>query len=336
MVFPFMGTLFTAVLSAALALVMPSAAAYAPVATVFFCAWLGCVGVGLLLPRPHEQEPPSQADYEEHGLGPLMTDAPPAQLYLDLMKRVILNLCYHEQSHQVVLARSVDEGRATPELASRFSMRARVLGEDVSLNTLSMIGLRRLDSLQACISALVAEGIRGDLLEAGCAKGGACIFMRAALRAHRDTERTVFCCDTFADQPPPPSPLRVALVRPLYLGMGWLTARLPLAAHRWLYGRLMRLQRSFPVDEEHVSDDTVSSFIFFLTHTHYLRPQAGARLGSSLAHVKSHFARLGLLDDQVLGAGRGGGGGDRLDVSTVIISLWGERRWSSQGRQPFE
>eukprot|EP00962_Isochrysis_galbana_P024924 scaffold7684_cov119-Isochrysis_galbana.AAC.5 len=122
--------------------------------------------------------------------------------------------------------------------------------------------------------------------------------MRAALRAHRDTERTVFCCDTFADQPPPPSPLRVALVRPLYLGMGWLTARLPLAAHRWLYGRLMRLQRSFPVDEEHVSDDTVSSFIFFLTHTHYLRPQAGARLGSSLAHGGSLLSEWG-------GSGRG-------------------------------
>jgi hypothetical protein len=295
------------VLSAALALAMPSAAAYAPIATIFACAWLGCIGIGLLLPKPREQEPPSQADYEEHGLGPLMPDSPPAQLYLDLMKRVILNLCYHEQSHQVVLARSVDEGRPTPELAGRFLLRARVLGEDVSLNTLSMIGLRRLDSLQACISALVAEGIPGDLLEAGCAKGGACIFMRAALRAHGDTDRTVFCCDTFVDQPAPPSPLRVALVRPLFIATCWLAARLPMSAQRWLYGRLMRRQRSFPVDEEHVTDDTVSSFIFYLTHSHRLRSPAGACAGSSLAHVKSHFARLGLLDDQVRAGGGGGG-----------------------------
>jgi hypothetical protein len=97
-------------------------------------------------------------------------------------------------------------------------------------------------------------------------------------------------------------------------------SRLPLSAHRWLYGRLMRLQRSFPVDIEHATDDRVRSCIFYLTHGHHLRPPAG-RLGSSIAHVRSHFARLGLLDDQVREGAGGRGGGDLEHVRVVAIRL---------------
>ena len=301
---PFLASWASAVIAAALGWALGYASPFThslchPLWLVVGCGWLGCIGVALLLPSRTIQRPPSQADYEEYGLGPLPDGAPPAQLYLDLMKRIILNLCYHEQSHQVVLSRSLEEGRTAPKLARRFSLRSRVLGEDLSLNTLSMVGLRRLDSLQACISALVAEGIQGDLLEAGCAKGGACIFMRAALRAHDDKERRVFCCDTFAEQSLPPSPVRVALVRPLYILLGYVAAHLPLATQRWLYGKLMRLQQSFPVDVANVTDDTVRSFMFYLTHGHHLHPPSGSCVGGSLDHVRSNFARLGLLDDQV-------------------------------------
>ena len=182
------------------------------------------------------------------------------------------------------------------------------------------------DSLQACISALVAEGIEGDLLEAGCAKGGACIFMRAALRAHGDTKRRVYCCDAFAAPPPPPSPLRVALVRPWYVALGAIVYRLPLSSQRWLYAKLMphqtarspqtsgmrpttlprhfqdtSLTQAFPSNVGHASDDTVRSFMFYLTHGHHLRPPGlGACAGGTLPHVRSNFARLGLLDEQVV------------------------------------
>jgi len=300
MSFPVEATL-AASATAALLGVLSAPLISSPICAALVFGWIACIGVALTLAAPPVEPPPSEAEYEAHGLGPLPGGAPPAQLYLDLMKRIVLNLCYHEQSHQVVLSRSPDEGRPAPELARTFSLRARVMGEDVSLNTLSMVGLRRLDSLQACISALVAEGIEGDLLEAGCAKGGACIFMRAALRAHGDTKRRVYCCDAFAAPPPPPSPLRVALVRPWYVALGAVAYRLPLSSQRWLYGKLMPHQTAFPSNVGHASDDTVRSFMFYLTHGHHLRPPGlGACAGGTLPHVRSNFARLGLLDEQVV------------------------------------
>ena len=44
-----------------------------------------------------------------------------------------------------------------------------------------MVGLRRLDDLQACVEQVVADGVEGDLIEAGAWRGGASIVMRATL-----------------------------------------------------------------------------------------------------------------------------------------------------------
>ena len=153
MSFPVEATL-AASATAALLGVLSAPLISSPICAALVFGWIACIGVALTLAAPPVEPPPSEAEYEAHGLGPLPGGAPPAQLYLDLMKRIVLNLCYHEQSHQVVLSRSPDEGRPAPELARTFSLRARVMGEDVSLNTLSMVGLRRLDSLQACLSPL--------------------------------------------------------------------------------------------------------------------------------------------------------------------------------------
>jgi O-methyltransferase len=64
-----------------------------------------------------------------------------------------------------------------------------------------MIGLLRLDNIGDCISAALAEDIPGDLMEAGAWRGGAAIFMRAALAALGDQERRVFVADSFAGMP---------------------------------------------------------------------------------------------------------------------------------------
>jgi hypothetical protein len=77
-------------------------------------------------------------------------------------------IVYHEQSYQVSWVRSKESGRPFPKLATHFSLRERVLGEDMSLDALSMIGLARLDSLQAQVEKIVADGIPGDLVETGC------------------------------------------------------------------------------------------------------------------------------------------------------------------------
>jgi hypothetical protein len=52
-----------------------------------------------------------------------------------------------------------------------------------------MIGLKRLDNLHACIEAVIRDQVPGDFIETGVWRGGACIFMRAALNAYAERGR---------------------------------------------------------------------------------------------------------------------------------------------------
>jgi hypothetical protein len=67
----------------------------------------------------------------------------------------------------------------------------------------TMIGLKRLDNLQYCAETVIREGIPGDLIETGVWRGGACIFMRAILKAYGEKGRTVWVADSFEGLPPP-------------------------------------------------------------------------------------------------------------------------------------
>ena len=64
-----------------------------------------------------------------------------------------------------------------------------------------MAGLRRLDDLQACVEAIVRDGVEGDLIEAGTWRGGASILMRATLDALGADDRTVWVADSFQGFP---------------------------------------------------------------------------------------------------------------------------------------
>jgi O-methyltransferase len=66
----------------------------------------------------------------------------------------------------------------------------------------TMIGFKRLDNLQYCAETVIREGIPGDLIETGVWRGGACIFMRAILKAYGEKERTVWVADSFEGLPP--------------------------------------------------------------------------------------------------------------------------------------
>ena len=67
----------------------------------------------------------------------------------------------------------------------------------------SMIGLRRMTNIQDCIAQIVADDVPGDLIETGVWRGGACIFMKANLRAWGDTSRNVWLADSFEGLPKP-------------------------------------------------------------------------------------------------------------------------------------
>lgn len=67
----------------------------------------------------------------------------------------------------------------------------------------TMVGLARLENLQACIERIVADGVPGDFIEAGTWRGGASIFMRGVLRALEIGDRNVWVADSFRGLPAP-------------------------------------------------------------------------------------------------------------------------------------
>ena len=74
--------------------------------------------------------------------------------------------------------------------------RIRSAGLDWPLQGLTMVGIDRLDDLQACVESVVADGVDGDLIEAGSWRGGASILMRATLDSLGEA-RTVWVADSF-------------------------------------------------------------------------------------------------------------------------------------------
>lgn len=123
-----------------------------------------------------------------------------ARLYLELLKKVLVNWIYLEAERgpgpggTSVPPRAGDRG-ADPEIRRR--------GGDWPPFAHSMVGLERLDSLQACVETLLAEGVPGDLLEAGVWRGGASILMRGILEGVGAGGRDVWVCDSFEGLPPP-------------------------------------------------------------------------------------------------------------------------------------
>ena len=76
-------------------------------------------------------------------------------------------------------------------------------GRDWPVNAHTMLGMRRLSHLRACVETAIHEGILGDFIETGVWKGGSCILMKGLLRAADDRTRTVWVADSFQGLPKP-------------------------------------------------------------------------------------------------------------------------------------
>jgi hypothetical protein len=112
------------------------------------------------------------------------------QLYLDLMKKILTNVIYEDPPTEVFEIPGADpmgnprhDGRDWPSVAH------------------TMIGLRRMDNLHSTVERVLSDDVPGDLVETGVWRGGACIFMRAALRAHGVKDRRVWVVDSFEGMP---------------------------------------------------------------------------------------------------------------------------------------
>ena len=80
--------------------------------------------------------------------------------------------------------------------------KCRVDGTDWPASALTMIGVKRMKQLRKAITQVLADGLPGDLIECGCWRGGASIFMAATLEAYEST-RKLFVCDSFEGLPAP-------------------------------------------------------------------------------------------------------------------------------------
>ena len=70
---------------------LDAAAVAAAIASALGCAWIACLAISAFLPRPPAQEPVTEAEYSEL-VPPPTASATQSALYLDLLKRVLLNV----------------------------------------------------------------------------------------------------------------------------------------------------------------------------------------------------------------------------------------------------
>lgn len=124
--------------------------------------------------------------------------------YLDLLK---LCLCDLAGARTLSVSRTGDTRRPDSQVKSweldDEQLRLRAMGSDWPFSGLTMVGLERLDGLQASIESVVADRVEGDLIETGAWRGGASILARATLDTLGASERTVFVADSFRGLPAP-------------------------------------------------------------------------------------------------------------------------------------
>lgn len=116
--------------------------------------------------------------------------------YLELLK---LSLCDLAGTTTISVGAMPDGTVMSRELRGD-ARNIRAAGLDWPLQGLTMIGLDRLDDLQTCVESVAADGIEGDLIEAGAWRGGASILMRATLDSLGE-KRTVWVADSFQGFP---------------------------------------------------------------------------------------------------------------------------------------
>jgi hypothetical protein len=120
---------------------------------------------------------------------------PAVELYLDLLKRSLLNLIYQD----CAIRQPWDESSDAEYVP--FDRDKRLAGMDWPSQAHTQIGMPRLDNIQDLVTKVLRDGIPGDLIETGVWRGGSTILMRGILKAHGVTDRVVWVADSFAGFP---------------------------------------------------------------------------------------------------------------------------------------
>ena len=116
-------------------------------------------------------------------------------LYINLLKKQLVGMVYEDPP---AIAHNFQGYRT-----KQYIRKIREYGRDVPSQAYSMIGLHRMNNIQACLAQILADDVPGDLIETGVWRGGATIFMRGLLAAYGITDRAVWVADSFAGLPTP-------------------------------------------------------------------------------------------------------------------------------------
>lgn len=177
------------------------------------------------------------------------------------------------------------------------SLEERALGRTWPSKAETMVGLERLNNVQACVTDVLLEGVAGDLIETGVWRGGTTILMRAVLAAYGDTTRRVWVADSFQGLPrpdtashPADAQLAGAIADPgdegeARHGPGKVASRLIGA------GIVRKMARRGPGCHDRIGWSADQGW--------WTRRSGFDTLVVSLEEVKANFARYGLLDSQV-------------------------------------
>ena len=111
-------------------------------------------------------------------------------LYLDLMSKCLVGLIYEDKPLAV-------------NGLENFNMENREYGWDWPSTAHTMIGKKRLDNVRVLTESVLGNRILGDFMETGVWRGGACIMMRAVLKAYNVNDRSVWLADSFEGLPAP-------------------------------------------------------------------------------------------------------------------------------------
>ena len=94
--------------------------------------------------------------------------------YLDLIQNCLLNTIYEDPSQD-------------PWTGQKFNAQYRRNGLDWPSAAHTMIGELRMTNLRKVTEFVLQNNIPGDFIETGVWRGGACIYMRAILKAYDDS-----------------------------------------------------------------------------------------------------------------------------------------------------
>ena len=140
--------------------------------------------------------------------------SPAVALYLDAMAKMLTRYEFEGRNVTVKLpsrsyesylwdlVRGAMKGRDIRMVESgEFDREAREVGRDWPADAETMIGMKRMANVRACVESVIADQVPGDLIETGAWRGGSTIYMRAILKAHGETGRTVWVADSFEGLP---------------------------------------------------------------------------------------------------------------------------------------